>query len=85
MLQTAYRRSDLIESLHDGSFFAGDWTRLGVFLPTGVAMLVLWLTGLWMWWVPFEASVGDVARPRPLRDSASQGTGGSTRPPRTGL
>ena len=28
VLQTAYRRSDLIESIHDGSFFAGDWTKL---------------------------------------------------------
>ena len=24
ILQTAYRRSDVIESIHDGSFFAGD-------------------------------------------------------------
>ena len=35
VLQTAYRRSDLIESIHDGSFFAGDWTKLGLFLPVG--------------------------------------------------
>jgi hypothetical protein len=27
ILQTAYRRSDLIESIHDGSFFGGDWTK----------------------------------------------------------
>lgn len=53
VLQTAVRRSDLIESIHDGSFFAGDWTKLGVFLPAGVVLFGLWLTGLWMWWVPF--------------------------------
>jgi uncharacterized iron-regulated membrane protein len=53
ILQTAYRRSDLIESIHDGSFFAGDWTKLGLFLPAGLTMLLLWLSGLWMWWVPF--------------------------------
>ena len=55
LLQTAYRRSDLIESIHDGSFFAGDWTKLGLFLPAGVTLLLLWLTGMWMWWVPFKA------------------------------
>jgi uncharacterized iron-regulated membrane protein len=55
VLQTAYRRSDLIESIHDGSFFAGDWTKLGLFLPTGVVLLLLWLGGMWMWWVPFAA------------------------------
>lgn len=55
LLQTAYRRSDLIESIHDGSFFAGDWTKLGLFLPAGLTLLLLWGTGMWMWWVPFVA------------------------------
>jgi hypothetical protein len=55
ILQVAYRRSDLIESIHDGSFFAGDWTKLGLFLPAGVALLLLWCGGLWMFWVPFRA------------------------------
>jgi len=55
VLQTAYRRSDLIESIHDGSFFAGDWTKLGLFLPAGCGLLVLSLSGLWMFWVPFAA------------------------------
>lgn len=55
VLQTAYRRSDVIETIHDGSYFGGDWTKLGLFLPAGVTMLVLWLSGLWMWWVPFIA------------------------------
>jgi uncharacterized iron-regulated membrane protein len=53
VLQTAYRRSDLIETIHDGSFFGGDWTKLGLFLPAGLTMLLLWLGGMWMWWVPF--------------------------------
>jgi len=53
VMQTAYRRSDLIESIHDGSFFAGDWTKLGIFLPSGIVVLLLWLSGMWMWWVPF--------------------------------
>ena len=55
VLQTAYRRSDLIESIHDGSLFAGDWTKLGLFLPAGLVLLVLCISGLWMWWVPFIA------------------------------
>jgi uncharacterized iron-regulated membrane protein len=49
------RRSDLIESIHDGSFFAGDWTKLGLFLPAGLTMLLLWMSGMWMVWVPFIA------------------------------
>jgi uncharacterized iron-regulated membrane protein len=55
VLQTAYRRSDLIESIHDGSFFGGEWTKLGLFLPAGLVLLLLWMSGLWMWWVPFIA------------------------------
>lgn len=55
VLQTAYRRSDFIEALHDGSFFGGDVTKLGVFLPAGVGLLLLWATGLWLFWMPFSA------------------------------
>ena len=55
VLQTAYRRSDLIESFHDGTFFAGDWTRYGLFLPSAIALLWLWISGMWMWWVPYAA------------------------------
>jgi uncharacterized iron-regulated membrane protein len=51
VLQTAFRRSDIIESIHDGSFFFGDCSKLGVFLPTGVALMLLWLTGAWMLWL----------------------------------
>ena len=55
VLQVAYRRSELIESIHDGSFFGGDWIKMGLFLPAGLTLLVLWLGGMWMWWVPFVA------------------------------
>jgi uncharacterized iron-regulated membrane protein len=55
VLQTAYRRSDVLESLHDGSFFAGDVSRLGLFLPVGIALLGMCLSGLWMFWVPLAA------------------------------
>lgn len=52
VLQVAYRRSDLIESLHDGSWFH-EWAKLLVFLPAGVALLVLWVTGVYLWWLPY--------------------------------
>lgn len=53
VLQTAYRRSDLIETLHDGSFF-GDPAKLWIFLPSGVVLFVLWLTGLYLWLLPYR-------------------------------
>ena len=51
VLQSAYRRSDLIETLHDGSWFH-DAAKLWVFLPSGIVLLVLWLTGIYLWWLP---------------------------------
>jgi hypothetical protein len=54
VLHSAYRRSDLIESIHDGSFFGGDWVKLGLFLPAGLVLLLMWITGLWMFWLPFS-------------------------------
>ncbi len=53
VLQTAYRRSDLIEQLHDGSFF-GDPVKLWVFLPVGIIVFGLWLTGLYLWTLPIR-------------------------------
>lgn len=52
VLHAAYRRSDLIESLHDGSFFAGDWSKLGLFLPAGLVLLFLWASGVWLFVLP---------------------------------
>lgn len=48
VLQTDYRRTDLIESLHDGSFFGGWPSKLVLFLLADVALLLMWLSGLWM-------------------------------------
>jgi len=55
VMQTAYRRSDLIESIHDGSFFGGTWTKLGIFLPAGLGLLLLWATGVWLLLSPVVA------------------------------
>lgn len=51
ILQTAYRRSDIIESLHDGSFFH-DYVKLWIFLPSGIILFVLWLTGMYLFILP---------------------------------
>lgn len=55
--QVELRRSDLIEQLHDGSFF-GDWVKLGIFFPTGIVLLLLWITGGYMivqpYWVKWR-------------------------------
>ncbi len=55
ILHSAYRRSDLIEAIHDGSFFGGDIAKLGVFLPVAITLLVLWMTGVWLFLIPYVA------------------------------
>lgn len=47
VLQIAQRRSDVIESIHDGSYFA-DWVKLWVFLPAGIGLFILWVTGIYL-------------------------------------
>lgn len=54
VLQVAYRRSDLIESLHDGTFF-GDPAKYWVVLPTGLVLAVMWGTGVYLFVLPFLA------------------------------
>lgn len=51
ILQVACRRSDLIESLHDGSFFSKAAKRF-IFLPTGLILAVLWGTGIYLFILP---------------------------------
>jgi uncharacterized iron-regulated membrane protein len=51
ILQIAYRRSDWIESIHDGSIF-GDVVKLGIFWPTALGLVLLWLGGVWMFVFP---------------------------------
>ena len=54
ILQVAYRRSDLIESLHDGTFFH-DKVKLWVLLPNAVVLLGMWLTGIYLFVLPYSA------------------------------
>jgi len=51
VLQTAYRRSDVIEAMHDGSWFH-DLAKDFLFLPSGVALLLLWITGMYLFALP---------------------------------
>jgi hypothetical protein len=52
ILQVDYRRSDIIESIHDGSFFHKH-AKLWLFLPSAIVLLALWFTGLYMFILPF--------------------------------
>ena len=54
ILQVAVRRSDLIESSHDGSFFH-DRIKLWLFLPAGLVLVCLVITGLHLFLLPYLA------------------------------
>lgn len=51
VLLVAERRSDWLESLHDGSWFH-PWMKLGLFLPVALVVLFLWVSGIYLWWLP---------------------------------
>lgn len=51
LLQVQYRRSDLIESIHDGSFF-GDWAHDWVWTATALSLFFLAFSGYWLWIEP---------------------------------
>ena len=54
ILQVAFRRSDLIESIHDGSFFHEEF-KLWVFLPAGIVLAMLVITGVHLFLLPHLA------------------------------
>ena len=70
VLQVAYRRSDWLESIHDGSFFGGDFAKLYVFLPSGIILFCLWLTGAYLWILPIWSKRAGKKR-RALKAQAS--------------
>jgi uncharacterized iron-regulated membrane protein len=67
VLQVAVRRSDLIESIHDGSYFH-DSVKLWLFLPAGVLLAVLVITGFHLFILP------DLARRRRRKKEAEAST-----------
>ena len=54
LLSSKYRRSDWIEALHDGSFFH-DNVKLWIFLPSGLILMGLWVSGVYLWYLPIQA------------------------------
>lgn len=73
VLSTKYRRSDWIESLHDGSYFS-DAAKLWVFLPNGLVLLGLWISGAWLWYLPFRAKRAKHQR-RQRAEKSADGSG----------
>ena len=63
ILQVAFRRSDLIESIHDGSFF-NEHFKLWVFLPAGIVLALLLVTGIHLFFLPYLARRKRVGRGR---------------------
>lgn len=51
VLQAEYRRSDLIETIHDGSFF-GDWMHGWIMPAVAVSVVYFVFSGLWLWLEP---------------------------------
>ena len=54
VLQVSVRRSDLIESIHDGSFFYED-AKLWIFFPAALVLTGMWGTGLYLFIRPYIA------------------------------
>lgn len=52
VLQVEFRRSGIIEALHDGSWFH-DSAKLWIFLPSGIIVTILWITGIYMFFIPY--------------------------------
>ena len=52
VVQVAYRRSDIIEELHDGSWFHEN-VKLLIFLRSGIILFLLWITGFYMVLIPY--------------------------------
>ena len=52
VLQVAKRRSDFIESIHDGTFFQKN-ANLWLMLPVAIVALVMSITGIIMFFIPY--------------------------------
>ena len=63
VLHVAKRRSGLIESLHDGSWFH-ERAKLWIFLPSALLVLVLWGTGIYLFVLPYWVRWRRERRPR---------------------
>lgn len=74
VLHVAYRRSDLIESIHDGSWFH-EHAKLLLFLPSAIVVLSLWITGVYLFYLPYKVRWLRARKsPARLRDSVRAGS-----------
>ena len=78
ILSSTYRRSDLIEHIHDGSFFH-DKAKLWIFLPSGVILLALWITGMYLWALPIVMKRKGKAKRQHAKSTAARGEASTTR------
>lgn len=56
VLSIAYRRSDVIEAIHEGTFFH-DAARLGIFLPSALVLFALWISGIYLFCITLAGRV----------------------------
>jgi hypothetical protein len=56
VLQVAYRNSDWLEAMHDGSWFH-DLAKLWIFFPSAVIVLVLWISGMYLFFLPWAVKM----------------------------
>jgi len=47
VLAVNFRRSDIIEAIHDGSWFH-EYAKLGLFLPSALILLLMMITGIYL-------------------------------------
>lgn len=73
VLQSAYRRSDFFESLHDGSWFHPQ-AKLWIFLPSGVLVFGLWLTGIYLYLLPIRTRRAKARKATPGAGDAPRST-----------
>jgi len=71
VLQSAVRRSDLIESIHDGSFFH-EKAQLWVFLPAAFILAGLWGTGIYLFFLPVLKRRAGLVRKSELAEARRQ-------------
>lgn len=52
ILESGYTRESFLKHLHEGSYFA-DFAVLWIFLPAALFVTGLWLTGMYLWILPY--------------------------------
>lgn len=54
LLSLDLRRSDIIEAIHDGSWFHNS-AKHWIFLPSALVVFLLWITGIYLFFLPYFA------------------------------